>query len=167
MHTTTLRSFRGSGRVVHSPVAIIELPRYNILFEEYQLNNIVRGNHLSMPPIPAKRRGPGRPPLAAGSGRSVRSAGGRGGGGRSGRGGRGLLLRPPPRPAGVAGKTSIGDNPNLEHATSDSEESSEDLLGANNNNDGSNSSLSKSCMTPLLSRCFYRRKIPNDHIITH
>ena len=103
-----------------------------------------------MPPIPAKRRGPGRPPLAAGGGRSGRSAGGRGGGGRSGRGGRGLLLRPPPRPAGVAGKTSIGGNPNLEQATSDSEESSEDLLGANNNNnDGSNNSLGKSCMTPL------------------
>ena len=61
-----------------------------------------------------------------------------------------MLLRPPPRPAGVAGKTSISDNPNLEHAASDSEESSEDLLGANNNNDGSNSSLGKSSMNQLI-----------------
>lgn len=96
-----------------------------------------------MPPIPAKRRGPGRPSLSAGSGRSGRT-GGRGGG-RSGRGGRGLLLRLPPRPAGVAGKTDINDNPNLERA-SDSEESSEDLLGPNNtcNNDDSTSNSGKS-----------------------
>lgn len=120
-----------------------------------------------MPPIPAKRRGPGRPPLAAGGGRSGRSAGGRGGGGRSGRGGRGLLLRPPPLPVGVAGKSSIGDNSNLEHAASDSEESSEDLLGDNNSNDGSNSSLGKSCMTPLMFRWSVRSKIPTDVIMTH
>lgn len=97
--------------------------------------------HPTMPPIPAKRRGPGRSQQIA-RGPSGRSAAGRGGG-RSGRGGRGLLHRSPPRPAGVAGKTDIGDNPNLE-GTYESDESSEDLLGANNNNDDSDSSLGES-----------------------
>ena len=90
-----------------------------------------------MPPIPAKRRGGGRQPLSAGSGRGGRT--GDRGGGRSGHGGRGLIHRLPPRPAGVAGKTDISNNPNLECA-SDSEESSEDLLGRNNTCDHDDSS---------------------------
>ena len=113
-----------------------------------------------MPPNPAQRRGGGRQPLSAGSGRGGRT--GDRGGGRSGRVGRGLTHRLPPRPAGVAGKTDISNNPNLDRA-SDSEESSEDLLGRNNtcDHDGS-SSLGKSklfaaillyCVGILLLKC--------------
>ena len=50
-----------------------------------------------------------------------------------------MIRRLPPRPAGVAGKIDISNNPNLERA-SDSEESSEDLLGRNNTCDHDDSS---------------------------
>ena len=58
VHTILLRSFHGSGRVVHSSVTITELPRYNILFEEYQDLHICRGNHIACPPSRPSDVGP-------------------------------------------------------------------------------------------------------------